>query len=272
MTARALSFASLVGRWLAAHPYTSIGVVVLAALSVSFLHREDSEWEYVYVEAAQQLRHGLDIYRPDIGNSYPPFATLAALPFTYLSPHWQRCLWLGVNLGCLVFMLRGAWRLAGGGALQGAAGAARGEHLAALVGGLCGIFYLQNCLAHQQTDVVLGALLIGGCLALSRERSLWAATCFGLAAAVKCTPLLWAPYLLWRRRPVAAVWLVAVAVGVNLLPDLVQSPATGHGWLAEYVNRYPALPLKQHRTLRRHLGQARVTSRSDRCPALKPRG
>ena len=238
VTARTLSWTTPIGRWLVSHLYTAVGFVVLLSLSVPFLTRNDSEWEYVYVQAAHQLRNGLDIYQPEIANSYPPFATLTALPFTWPSLSGQRWLWLAINLACLVFVLRGSWRLAGGGDLQGSSRVPLRVHLAAIVGGLCGAFYLQNCLAHHQTDIVLGALLIGGCLALSRERSLLAATCFGLAAAVKCTPLLWAPYLIWRRRPLAAAWLVAVALGVNLLPDLVHPPASGHLWLTEYVNRY----------------------------------
>jgi hypothetical protein len=208
------------------------------SVSIPFLTREDSEWEQVYVQAAYQLRSGADIYRPDIANSYPPFATFTALPFTWLTASAQRWLWLVINLTCIVFMLWGAWRLAAGGKLEGRKPVPLPVHLAAIVGGLCGVFYLQNCFAHHQTDLVLGALLMGGCLALSRERSLVAATCFGLAAAVKCTPLLWAPYLLWRRRPAAAAWLVAVAVGVNLLPDLVNPPSSGQSWLTVYVARY----------------------------------
>ena len=232
------------GHWLGKHPYSVVGFVVLAILSVPFVKRSDSEWEYVYVKAAQHLRAGQDIYEPEIANAYPPFATLTALPFTYLSPAAQRGLWLVINIGCLVCMLRGAWRLAGGDRLEGPVMAPVAEHAAVFLGMLCGLFYLQNSLAHHQTDVVLGALLIGGCLALSWERSLLAATCFGLAAAVKCTPLLWVPYLLWRRRPVAAGWLLVVALGVNLLPDLVHPPASGQLWLTEYVNRY-LLPLSQ---------------------------
>ena len=238
MIARALSFAPKVRVWLVEHPYTAAGLLLLAALAVPFLTRDDSEWEYVYVRAANELRAGRDIYQPDIGNSYPPFATLVALPFTALSPRAGRVLWLAVNVGCLAFMLRGAWGLAGGGPLQGGTRAPVSAHLAAVLGALCGVWYLQNCLAHQQTDVVLDALLFGGCLALARERSLLAATCFGLAAAVKCTPLLWAPYLVWRRRPVAAALLVAVALGVNLLPDLVHLPESGRLWLSEYYHRY----------------------------------
>jgi hypothetical protein len=224
--------------WLLEHPYTAAELLILAALTVPFLTRDDSEWEYVYVRAAHELRAGRDIYQPDIGNSYPPFATLAALPFTAIPPRAGRVLWLAVNVGFLALMLRGAWRLVGGGPLQGGARAPVSAHLAAALGALCGVWYLQNCLAHQQTDVVLGALLVGGCLALARERSLLAATCFGLAAAVKCTPLLWAPYLVWRRRPAAAAWLVAVALGVNLLPDLVHPPESGRLWLSEYYHRY----------------------------------
>jgi hypothetical protein len=244
VTARALTWTWRIGRWLRTHPYTAVGSIILVILSVPFLTRSDSEWEYVYVQAAQQLRTGHDIYQPEIANSYPPFATWTALPFTWLSPAGQRWLWLVINLGCLVFVLRGAWILAGGSNLEGTSPAATREHFGAIVGGLCGIFYLQNCLAHHQTDIVLAALLIGGCLALRRERVLFAATCFGLAAAVKCTPLLWAPYLIWRRRPAAVVWLGAVALGVNLLPDLVYPSASGHLWLTEYVNRY-LLPMSQ---------------------------
>lgn len=55
---------------------------------------------------------------------------------------------------------------------------------------------------------------------------------------MKCTALLWVPYLVWRRKPGAAVWLLAVALGVNLLPDLVSRPASGRLWLGEFGVRY----------------------------------
>jgi hypothetical protein len=238
VAARAGLSTSSLKAWLLTHPYTLAGVVVAAVLAVPFLTRTQSEWEEVYVAAAQHLRDGLDIYEPKLANAYPPFATLAALPFTWLSPVTRTWVWLAVNLASLVFLLRGSWQLAGGGRLEGGERAPFREHVAAILGGLCGVFYLQNALAHHQTDIVLGALLIGGCLALARERALLGATCFGLAAAMKCTPLLWAPYLIWRRRPGAAAWLVAVALGVNLLPNLVQQPAADTLWLTEYANRY----------------------------------
>jgi hypothetical protein len=43
----------------------------------------------------------------------------------------------------------------------------------------------------------------------------------GIAAACKATPLVFLPYLLWRRRWAAAAASAAVALGLNLAPDLV---------------------------------------------------
>jgi hypothetical protein len=222
------------------YPYFAVALPVVAAVSIAFLWRDDSEWEAVYVVAANHLRQGVDIYTD--GNAYPPFGAFTALPASFLPRPLVRATWLGMSLLACVAMVRGAWHLAGGGALQGKSPGPVGEHVAAVLGCLCGAWYLQNCFAHQQNDLVIGTLLVIGCLALQRGRSLGAATCFGLAAALKCTALLWFPYLLWRGRHRAALWLIVVAVGVNLLPDLISSPPSGRLWLQEFATRY-LLPL-----------------------------
>jgi Glycosyltransferase family 87 len=236
MRARLLHVGTAIWNWLWHHPYFAAAFPVVIAFSIGFCHRTDSEWDYVYVVAANHLRQGVDIYTD--GNSYPPFAALIAVPFSYLSPSINRFTWLVVNLACLAVMVRGAWSLAGGSQLQGPRPAPFVEHVAAVLGFLCGVSYLQNSLAHQQTDVVIGALLVVGCLALRRSHSWAAGTCFGLAAALKCTALLWAPYLLWRRRPLAAVAVIIVALGVNLLPNLVSASPSGRLWLDDYVTRF----------------------------------
>ena len=224
--------------WLRARPYTAAATAAVVALAVPFCLRHDSEWEQVYVLAAHHLRQGADIYALQDGYLYPPFTAWAALPFTRLPAPAVRAAWLLLNVLCAAVLVRGAWRLAGGPRLEGGARAPRGEHLAAVLGALCGLPYVQNCAAHQQTDLVIGALLVGGCLLLGRSRAMAAAACFGLAAAMKCTALLWAPALLWRRRPAAAAWLLAVALGVNLLPDLYRPSPAGRPWLAEYGLRF----------------------------------
>lgn len=224
--------------WLKTHPFTALGAVVLVLLAIVFCRRRDSEWEQVYLPAAAHLANGEDFYRMGEGYLYPPFMALTALPFLALPAPLPRLLWFAINALCLFLLLRWSWRLAGGGRLEGSANVPGREGVAAVLGSLCGVSYLENCLAHQQTDIVIGTMLVGGCVHLSRGRTMLAATALGLAAACKCTALLWVPYLFWRGRYLAAVWLVLVALGVNLLPDLVSPAPETHFWLGEYVSRF----------------------------------
>ena len=99
------------------------------------------------MRGAERIAAGQPLYRPGAEvYLYPPFMATAALPFTCLSAPAGRAVWVALNLACLVFLVAGAWRLAGGGAL---AGAPLGEHLAAVLGAACGLGYAQNCFAHQ---------------------------------------------------------------------------------------------------------------------------
>jgi hypothetical protein len=225
-------------RWMKAHPFSTLGGVLLLVMGISFCRRHDSEWEQVYLQAAAYLWNGEDIYRAGENYLYPPFMAFAALPFLALPAPLPRLLWFAVNVICLLALLRWSWREAGGVRLEGPEQSPVSERLAAILGCLCGISYLENCLAHQQTDIVIAAMLACGCLLLGRGWSLSAATALGLAAACKCTALLWVPYLIWRGRPWAALWLLVIALGVNVLPDLVRPAPEGWCWLEEYVSRF----------------------------------
>jgi hypothetical protein len=218
------------------YPYFVVAAPAVVLMAVACFHREESEWDCVYVNAARHLRQGKDIYTD--GYSYPPFAAFTALPASFLSPTLVRATWLAGFLLGLAIVARGGWRLAGGHTLQGRRPVRPGAHVAAVLGFLSGAAYLQNSFAHQQNDLVIGAFLVGGCLLLRRTHSLGAATCFGLAAALKCTAMLWVSYLLWRGRPGAAAWLVFVAVGVNLLPNLVSPAPSGRLWCEEFAYRF----------------------------------
>src|SRR5262249_16431928 len=180
---------------------------------------EASEWQGFSAPAGRRFAAGLDLYPQADSYLYPPFGAFCAIPFTWLAPAPARLAWYAVNVLALIALCWTAWQIAGGGALQGAR-ASRSEQIIWWLGLACGVRYAPDGLAHQQTDVVIGALLMSGCWALFRSRPLVAATLLGIAAGVKCTPLLWCGYLLWRGCWLAALWLVAVALGVNLLPDL----------------------------------------------------
>jgi len=224
--------------WVRLHPWTFLATIILLIHALPFILKQHSEWDEVYLRAATRLADGGDVYRLQDGYAYPRFMAWAAIPFTFLSPLVSRLAWLAINVGCLVGVWRLAWRLTGGGILEGARSADNREHLICFLGLACSLRYALNGIAHHQTDLIIGILVLGGCFLLSRQRDLSAASCFGLAAAMKCTALLWVPYLLWRRKWKAATCLVVVAVGVNLLPNLVRAPDGGGLWLCEWLTRY----------------------------------
>ena len=89
--------------------------------------------------------------------------------------------------------------------------------------------------------VLVGVLL--GLAALSQNRPLAAGAGLALAAALKATPLIFLPYLLWKRYFAAAAAFVLVYALASLLPDLLFAPAGGPGyfstWLGEVAG--PAL-------------------------------
>ena len=89
--------------------------------------------------------------------------------------------------------------------------------------------------------VLLGVLL--GLAALSQNRPLAAGAGLALAAALKATPLIFLPYLLWKRYFAAAAAFVPVYALASLPPDLLFAPAGGPGyfstWLGEVAG--PAL-------------------------------
>jgi hypothetical protein len=231
----ATAAASALRRWGQEHAYPLLFGVLSLVVGIPFLFRSDAEWDRVYLQAARDLRAGVGPYAHDFGYLYPPFQAWAAIPFTYLPLRLGLAAWLAVNLACLSLLLRWAWRLAGGGRLQPLTAAPWQDHVAAVVGTCCGLFYLMNCLAHRQTDVVNAALLLGGCTLLFRGAALRAAVCFGLAAAMKCTPLLWMPYLIWRGRVAAGLLVLVVALGVNSLPDLTHPGPPGQSWFQGYI-------------------------------------
>ncbi len=228
----------LVG-WVQTNPFTVVAVLFILAQAIPFYRKppDISEWETVYLAGAHRLVGGGNLYNQSEGYLYPPFPAFCAVPFAYLNPAVGRCVWYAVNVLALWLLVVCAWKIAGGGDLQGPL-ARRTDQLAWWLGLACGFRYVLDGLAHQQIDVVLGALLMSGCWFITRSRPIAAATLLGLAAGMKCTPLLFCGYFLWRGYWRAALWLVGVAVGVNLLPNLVSTPAGGGLWLGEWLTSY----------------------------------
>jgi hypothetical protein len=234
------------GNWFHARPFwlsarvrvnARLFVVLAVCVTVPFGLRQPADWFEVYVPAAARLWTGGPLYPNPFRFVYPPLAAFLAGSFLNLPPLAGRALWLGLNAVALMVLWFGAWRLADT-PMDAPAATAEKEPLIALLGLACGIPFALDALSNQQPDLILGALIIGGCLLLEHGRALSAATLFGLAAAVKCTPLLWGPYLAWRRRWGAAGLVFVAAVGFSLLPDLVIPPMHTRPRLVEWASHH----------------------------------
>jgi len=224
-------------------PYTIVTIVTLTTMGIFAVAKKGSAWNQVYVGASQSLLHGRNLYRDVPNYTYPPFSAWAGIPFVILPARIARGLWYVICAAATVYLIRKAWQLAAGPMLEtdGRRAAARPREQAAfLIGIAFALQFALNALTHLQTDLLIGALLMAGCAALLAGQFYRSAAWLGLAAAFKATPLLFAPYLLWRRRWAAAGLLVCIAVGANLLPDTVHSPPGGGLWLTQWTRLYLA--------------------------------
>ena len=217
------------------HPVLVVWLPILLVLAVQAVTRQDSEWQDVYVAAARTLLSGKDLYAPG-PYLYPPFSALLAVPFIALPTQAVRLVWYGMNVAALGVLLYSAWGLAAGPRIRGAGSMPSREWFSLALGTLGCVPYWLNTLAHQQTDLVIAALLTAGCFVMTRDRIISGAVLIGLAAAFKGPPLLFVGYLAFRRRWLAASVTTVVALGANLLPDLIARPA-GETWLGRWVGQ-----------------------------------
>jgi hypothetical protein len=232
---------TLVGRIhsaLGRRPILAISTPVFVALAVQAVTKVPSEWNTVLVAAARAFVNGGDIYRVN-GYPYPPFMGLLLVPFVPLPDLASRLVYFAANVAGIVGLLRAAWQVSGGRKLSPVGPDTRREWSIAALGVIAGGPFILSALAHTQVDVFIDFFAVAGCLLLLRGRTLGGAALIGLAAAFKGPPLLFAAYLAFRRSFGAAAVVVLVAVGLNLLPDLIVPPASGEPrlqvWLQHYV-------------------------------------
>jgi Glycosyltransferase family 87 len=218
-------------------PYVLVMIPIAIGMGTPAWRRSSIEWTTVFVEAARRLLKADNVFWAN-GYVYPPFSALAAVPFTWLSDKASQLAFYLISLACLCLMTRLAWDLSGARTDRSSSKSAKAEHATFLLACAIAIKFAFNALSHLQTDLIVDALLMLGLLALTQLRFVVAGTCWGLSAAFKGPPLLMVVYLLWRKKFGAAIVMLAVAIGVNLLPNLVSRPPGGGLWLTQWINSY----------------------------------
>lgn len=219
--------------WTRQHALLLAAVVFFTLYSGTVLRRGRTNlWFDCYARAAGRMMNREPIHHVERdAYAYPPFMALASIPLAQLPGMSSLVAYYALNAaagGCAIAL---AWRLAGAPSLVALP---RRWWLVLAAGLVLGFRYLLAPLDNVQPDLILAALVMTGVWQLWHGRDLRAAGLLGTATAMKCTPLLFAPYLVWRGRPRAALALVLVAAGLNLLPDLLFPQTSGRSYLTDW--------------------------------------
>lgn len=175
----------------------------------------------------------------DLAFTYPPAFAFVMIPFVPMPLWFAVLIWYLITLACTVLCCWLAETLA----LQLVPGPwAEKERIWFRT--LSIFLSLKLILAvyeDQAYDLLVLPLTLYGILALSNRRNLSAAVSLGIAAALKVTPLIFLPYLLFKRRFVAAAVFAAVLAAVSFLPDLLFTPHGGaNGYFVTWVKEVAA--------------------------------
>jgi hypothetical protein len=192
--------------------------LVLLGIVIAYAKRPSNDFK-VYVGSGEAVLQGKDIYEvplPSLNTCPPVFSVFCVGPalLDRVSPSFARAVWLLVNLSALFLVLHLASRLIHGARLPISSAPL-------LVPLLLTLPYILYHLLYHQVNLIVFALTLGG-LKLQEDRKEWqGGLLVGLASALKVMPILFVPYLLYRRRWVAALSALAATAGFTLSPGLV---------------------------------------------------
>ena len=210
----------------------------IAYLTVSVAHqqafhpfgRRDYFDLRVYRGAAQLILTGHPLYDAAIWQwapfTYPPFAAIAFAPLALLPITIDELIVTIVSVAALFAIVRLTLRLAGGQDRETAS--ARRWRSAAVPFGVALALWLEPLtatLGYGQLDLVIALLIVYDLARPDPAKSKGAL--IGLAAGLKLTPLIFVPYLLFSRRPRAALvalgaFALTAAAGYALVPGDAQ--------------------------------------------------
>lgn len=224
-------------------PWRRLAQIAMAlavlATALSFANRKWGVWERqtgdlpVYLRAAERLSAGEEIYRPEDRKpfTYPPFLALPPVPLSKLPVWAHRSTWYCLNL-LVVCVLVALVR----------------RHVARFIAGRSRPFWILLAFLsvrhvaaafQNQTNDLFIALAVLLCADwAARRRELGSGAFAGIGAAIKATPLLFAPVMLWQRRWRAAAAVLVATAALTLLPDMIAPREDGSLWAKAWYDTF----------------------------------
>jgi len=214
------------------HSHVWFGVALAAAAYYPRFIKLPAGME-TYPQAASCLWHGQMLQACDQGFTYPPFFAMVMLPFAIM-PLWLRDLvWYGVTLAATI----GAFRFSETLARKALPSPLDGAELfwLRILALLLSAKVILAVFENQAYDALVLVAVLSGLAALRDGRAVAAGAALALAAALKATPLIFLPYLLWKRYFASAIAFVLVYAAASLLPDMLFAPAAGPGYFTSWL-------------------------------------
>jgi Glycosyltransferase family 87 len=102
----------------------------------------------------------------------------------------------------------------------------------------CPAKFILAVFENQAYDALVVMAVLLGLAALTEGRAFAAGASLALAAALKATPLVFLPYLLWKRHFTAVAIFGVVYALASLLPDILFAPADGDAYFSAYFSTW----------------------------------
>jgi len=176
-------------------------------------------------------------------NTWPPLFSLLCAPLALIarfSPGLARGIWVALNYAAVLLLLDVLARLVYGRKLSlradpsgrdsaGAGGETGGDGIsladaAIFVPLLLSSRWLLANLEHLQVNILIFCLALGGLYLISTNREGLGGLTLGLGAALKVMPIVFVPYLAYRRRWRAAILVTLATAAYSLMPMSI------YGW------------------------------------------
>ena len=194
--------------------------------------RHGSHGDVFSEAAACLLRHQSPHHCGDLVYAYPPLYALLMTPLQ-LFPFWlAEAIWYVILIGTMFASLRLCENLAR--RLFPGQWSERDLAIFRILSFVLSLKFILAVLENQAYDSVAAVLIFLGVLALIDRRFVLGAASLAVAAALKLTPLIFLPYLLFKGRFAAAGLFTAVFAGLAVLPDIL-IPSNGEYYVAVWV-------------------------------------
>jgi alpha-1,2-mannosyltransferase len=197
-------------------------VLIIAAAAYYPRFIKFSDGMAIYPRAASCMLHNEVMVTCEKVFSYPPVFAFLMIPFTWM-PIWLRdCVWYAITIVAIVASFKLCEKLARS-IIRRPLDATELMWLR-LLGMLMSAKFVLAVLENQAYDAFVLMLILLGLVALVTRRDSWGGASLAFAAALKATPVIFLPYLLVKRRFVAALVFAVVLAALSYLPDLFFHP------------------------------------------------